>query len=250
MTSKISPLRLRTCRPIRSRTLRPHPTASRRGADPCLRHEPPTMARPPTGLQITGINHRAAAPGTLDQFQANFASFATTVQAKLDQATGSTGLGGSVEVQVERAIAQILRSAPTALSASSVRPFPSLTGRATGCPLIKMYFVVRDSFGQCDAAGPGQRQPMSPEPGSREDVEAFRSVIGLELDGPDGGGDQTGWPKAIAGASLAWWVARMAVRPSQPRLSPPTSAIYRTSHRCFRVRALSRSLRSKNRMQR
>src|SRR4051812_2388645 len=70
------------------------------------------------------------------QLADQFASFATTVQNRLDASVSSSGsLGGSVETQVERAIAQVVRS-PNRMTS---RTYSSVNGSPNGSSATGTY---------------------------------------------------------------------------------------------------------------
>lgn len=166
------------------------------------------------------LTPRAAESDSVEQqLLDQFASLATTIQTRLDSSAGSNGsLGGSVEMQVQRALAQVLRS-PGSGAVAVMTP-----GAATGLtgPLLKpaQNALLQEVRQLVDTALPlvGRLQPIVPNQRATSDVELYRAVLTLELEslireisrqnGPRPSlvrvllGGLLGWPKDPGSADL------------------------------------------------
>src|SRR6476661_7790873 len=87
---------------------------------------PTSRASDKVGPRQTSLATAAVSTATpLQQLAGRFGSFANTVQTRLDTSSGANGtLGGTLQAQVERALAQVLRQ-PGALGADMVRTGPA-----------------------------------------------------------------------------------------------------------------------------
>jgi hypothetical protein len=129
----------------------------------------------------------------MSQLTARFSSFANTVQTRLNESNGSgSGLGGTLEAQVDRALSQVLRQ-PAGSSATAVAVDPKDTGvaalvRGTGgaLPAMSPYQATMLREGRITQADSlsiiDTLQPLSPftDPG---DAAAIQAVVQAEING-------------------------------------------------------------------
>ena len=118
----------------------------------------------------------------LDQFS----SFATTIQTRLDSNGAVNGsLGGSVEVEVERALAQVLRTPPTGGPAVGAAVLPAETATALAGPVLppRQEVLRQEARLIVDAVAPivGRSQPVVPNQRATSDVELYRAIVQYEL---------------------------------------------------------------------
>ena len=112
-----------------------------------------------------------------------FASLATTIQTRMEASAGTNGsFGGSVEVQVQRAVAEVLRS-PGSGSVAVMTP-----GAATGLggPVLtpEQNLLLQEAKPLVEVALPAiaRLQPIVPNQRAESDIELYRAILTIELE--------------------------------------------------------------------
>lgn len=171
----------------------------------------------------------------LSALAARFGSFANTVQTRLDTSGGGAAtLGGTLEAQVERALAQALRSPADGGSTAAMGPpgsgaVATMTGGGvSGTPAMSPYqaALVREArLVQGDLlATLDTLSPLSPfaDPG---DVAALQALIRVEVEtlvaefGRSTLAPRQQRVRVLIGGLLGW--PNSPLPPSQPAKSPP-----------------------------
>lgn len=159
---------------------------------------------------VPPVRRRSLEQQVADQF----ASFATTIQTRLDGNGAMNGsFGGSIEVQVGRALAQVLRTPAAGGAAIGAAVLPVATPGALAGPVLPPRQEVLRQEGRLivDAVSPlvSRSQPIVPNQQAPSDVELYRASIQYELDAlvwefgrPDGPRVPT--VRVLLGALLGW----------------------------------------------